>query len=213
MSAQLNPVIIFGAKGLGRVALDIFESNGVVVYGFLDDDASLHNSEISHVTVLGDTDDDGFLKLIGKKCDAFIAIDELKPRRHTTEDIMERRQVMPCNALHKTAVLAASAGLGHGNLMGALSQLGAEAVIGNHNIIMGGAIIEHQARLGDYVHVGSGAIIGAGATIEDNVFIGTGAVIPPGITVGKGARVGAGSVVVENVAGKATVFGNPAKSI
>ena len=59
-----NPVIIFGAGGLGRAALEIFQSNEIVVYGFLDDNKDLHNTEIDTVPVLGRTEDDGFLKLI-----------------------------------------------------------------------------------------------------------------------------------------------------
>ena len=33
-----NPVMIFGAGSLGLTALDIFQRNEVVVYGFLDDE-------------------------------------------------------------------------------------------------------------------------------------------------------------------------------
>ena len=61
-----NPVIIFGANYLGRQAKDILENNGNDIYGFLDDNKKLHNAVIDEITVLGSTDDDGFLKLIGK---------------------------------------------------------------------------------------------------------------------------------------------------
>ena len=37
-----NPVIIFGASYICRAAKEIFEKNGVVDYGFLDDDKNLH---------------------------------------------------------------------------------------------------------------------------------------------------------------------------
>jgi len=39
-----NPVVIFGAGTLGRLALDIFSSNDVLVYGFLDDNKKKHNT-------------------------------------------------------------------------------------------------------------------------------------------------------------------------
>ena len=48
-----NPVMIFGANYLGRIAKEIFESNEVVVYGFLDDDKKLHSIEIDEAVVLG----------------------------------------------------------------------------------------------------------------------------------------------------------------
>ena len=79
-----NPVIILSGGGLGAVALDVFKKNGVIVYGILDDDTKLHGTEIEDVPILGSTDDDGFLKLIGKKCEAFVATDDNKLKKNLT---------------------------------------------------------------------------------------------------------------------------------
>ena len=208
-----NPVIIFGAKGLGRVALDIFQSNGVVVYGLLDDDKTLYSTDIQNVPVLGSPDDDGFLKLIGKKCEAFVATDDNKLRRHLTEMLNERRKTMPVNAVHNLAHIAPSAGIGHGNLLAAGVVVGSAAVLGSHCVLHTGCAVDYESRLGDYVQVGAGSVIGSGATVENGVFIGSGVTVVPGVTIGKNARVGAGSVVIENIKAGATVFGNPAKAV
>lgn len=208
-----NPVIIFGAKGLGRVALDIFQSNNVVVYGFLDDDKKLHNTEILDISVLGDTDDDGFLKLIGKKCEAFIAVDDNKIRRHLVQMLLDRRKVMPVNAIHRHAYIAPSSLISHGNLISAGVVINSAAKVGNHCILHANTVIDYEVTVGDLVQVGTGSIIGSGATIEDGAFIGSGVTIVSGITIGKNARIGAGSVVIENVKAGTTVFGNPAKAI
>ncbi len=208
-----NPVIIFGAKGLGPVALDLFLQNKVVVYGFLDDDDSLHGTEVDHVPVLGRPDDDGFLKLIGRKCEAFVAVDDNRYRKTLVKLLNERRKVMPVNALHSRAYLASSMTMGHGNFVNVGASLGAFVQIGHHNLIQAGATLDYGATLGDFVQIGAGSVVGAGVTLADEVFVGSGAVIVPGITVGKGARIGAGSVVVENVPAKATLFGNPARAI
>lgn len=207
---MINPVVIFGAKGLGKVALDIFKSNGIEVYCFLDDDIKLHHTEIGEISVLGATDDDGFLKLIGKKCDAFIASDDYKERIHYVELLNERGNVMPINAIHKSANISTMAAIGHGNFISANVLINAGAAIGNHLLVHAGAIIENDAKVEDFVQLGTGAIVCAGAVIEEGAFIGSGAVIVGGVTVGKNARVGAGSVVIQSVAAKATVFGNPA---
>ena len=103
-----NPVIIFGANYLGRSAKEIFESNGNVVYCFLDDNKATHNKEIDTVTVLGSTDDDGFLKLIGKKCEAFVAIDDNKLRKSIVQMLQEVRHVQPVNAFHKSTIVPES---------------------------------------------------------------------------------------------------------
>jgi Trk K+ transport system NAD-binding subunit len=101
-----NPVLIFGANHLGRAAKEIFEANGNVVYGFLDDDKKLHNTELDETIVLGSTDDDGFLKLIGKKCEAFVAVDDNRLRKGITRMLHEVRHVQPVNAIHRDAIIA-----------------------------------------------------------------------------------------------------------
>jgi sugar O-acyltransferase (sialic acid O-acetyltransferase NeuD family) len=208
-----NPVMILGAGSLGKVALEIFESNQVVVYGFLDDDVKLHNTEINGVMVLGSTEDDGFLKLIGKKCEAFVAIDELKYHESLVELLNERRNMMPVNAIHSRAYVAKTAILGHGNLISVDVVISTGAKIGSHSILQSRATVENDADIGDFVHLGAGSVIGVGAVIGEGAFVGAGAVVVAGITVGKNARIGAGSVVVENVPARTTVFGNPAKQV
>jgi len=208
-----NPVMIFGANYLGKAAKEIFESNEVVIYGFLDDDKSLHKTEIDEVSILGATDDDGFLKFIGKKCEAFVASDDNRERKSIVKMLMERRKVMPVNAIHQDAYVAASAHIGHGNYIDMGVKIGHAAKVSNHCIVHAGSIISTGAELGEFVQVGAGSIINAAVKIEDEVFIGSGVVIVSGISIGKGARIGAGSVVISSVKAGETVFGNPAQKI
>jgi len=208
-----NPVIIFGASYLGRAAKEIFESNGNVVYCFLDDNKKIHNTEIDTVSVMGSTDDDGFLKLIGKKCEAFVAVDDNKLRKSLVGMLQEVRHVQPVNAIHKSAIIPESAVIGHGNFVDMGVKIGTGATVNNQCLLHAGVIIGPEATLGNFVQVGAGSVINANATIEDEVFIGSGVVIVSGITIGKGARIGAGSVVVAPVKAGDTVFGNPAQSV
>lgn len=208
-----NPVIIFGANYLGRAAKEIFDRNGNVVYGFLDDNKSLHSTEIDNVVVLGSTDDDGFLKLIGKKCEAFVAVDDNKVRKGLVKMLNENRKMQPVNAIHPNVVLASSTSIGHGNFVDAGAHAGAGATIGSHCLIQANVTLGAEARVGDYVQIGASSTINAGVVIEDEAFIGSGVVIVSGVTVGKGARVGAGSVVIGPVKPGDTVFGNPAATI
>jgi sugar O-acyltransferase (sialic acid O-acetyltransferase NeuD family) len=208
-----NPILIFGAGNLGKIVLDIFNRNNVLVFGFLDDDKALHSTEIGEVVVLGDTDDDGFLKIIGQKTEAFVALENTKERKKVVEMLINRRKVMPVNAIHNTAVISETATIGHGNLVAARVVVNTLATIGNHCVVHASAIIDINAKVADYVQIGAGAIINSEVEIEEGAFIGSGAVIISGIKIGKNARVGAGSVVIENVADGTTVFGNPAKKI
>jgi sugar O-acyltransferase (sialic acid O-acetyltransferase NeuD family) len=208
-----NPVLIFGVNPIGRAAKEIFENNGNVVYGFLDDDKKLHNKEIDEVTVLGSTDDDGFLKLIGKKCEAFVATDDVKMKKTLTEMLLSVRHVQPVNAIHKDGSFAMHAEIGHGNLIDGGARISANAKIGSHCIIHSNAVIGVGTVLGDFVQVGAGSVIGSGVVIEEGAFIGAGVTIVADITIGKQARVGAGSVVIGTVKSNETVFGNPAQAI
>ncbi|MGC4022732.1 MAG: acetyltransferase [Cyclobacteriaceae bacterium] len=208
-----NPVIIFGANFLGRLAKEIFEKNNVVVYGFLDDDKKLHQKELDDAVILGATDDDGFLKLIGKKCEAFVAIDDNKLRKNLIKMLHEIRHVQPVNAVHPQSNVSPRAEIGHGNFIDYAAQLAPGCKIKNHCIINSKVSIGAEVSVGDFAQIGIGSNINTGVTIEDEVFIGSGVTIVSGITIGKGARVGAGSVVVSSVKAGETVFGNPAQPI
>lgn len=208
-----NPVIILGAGKTGEVALDILTSNGLIIYCFLDENEKLHGTEIDEITVLGDVFDDGHLKMIGKKCNAFIAVDDLALKKSLVKNLNERRKMMPINAVHTKAIVSRKATLGHGNLIEQGVSIGTKADIANHSVIRANASIANHTKIGNYVQIGAGSVIGSDVTIEDEVFIGSGVTIVSGITINKGARIGAGSVVIANVNTKETVFGNPAQKV
>lgn len=208
-----KPVIIFGSTGLAKAALEIFNSNNIVVYGFLDDDEKTHNTEINTVSVLGATDDHGFTKLIGQKCEAFVATDDNQLRKEYVDYLIETRKVMPMNAVHQTAYISDSFGIGHGNFVNAGAVLSNDSKMGNHNVINSKTIVEQEVEIGDFVQIGAGSVINTKAIIENEVFIGAGVTVVAGVKVGKGARIGAGSVVVGNVEAGQTVFGNPAVEV
>lgn len=208
-----NPVIIFGAGGLGKASLEIFQANEVVVYCFLDDDERLHGQEIGEIGIMGNTDDHGYTKFIGKKCDAFVALDERELRKGAFKMLNDRRKVMPINAVHPKATVSGNAYISYGLFANAGVVIGSFAKVGIGCILHSNAVVDYEAQLGDYVQVGAGSVIHAGAKIEDEVFIGAGVTIAGPLEVGKGARIGAGSVVVENVKKGVTVFGNPAKEV
>lgn len=203
-------VIIFGTQGIATAALDIFQSNSITVYGFLDDDLSTCGTAINHIPVLGSTEDHGYLKLIGNKCEAFVATDKNKVRKELVKYIMDHRKVMPTNAVHKKATISSFSSIGHGNFINAGVIIGTDVEVGQHCIVHSGALLESSVKVGDYAQIGAGTIINAGVTIEEGVFIGSGVNIVGGITIEMGARIGAGSMVIQTVKKNETVFGNPA---
>jgi sugar O-acyltransferase (sialic acid O-acetyltransferase NeuD family) len=208
-----KPVIILGAGTVGKLALDIFNSNDQVIYCFLDDNKELHGTEINDVSILSDCDDRGYLKFIGNKCDAFIASDDTKYRKSIAETIIKERKVMPVNAIHNLANVSPLSSVGYGNMIGMGALINAYATIGHHNLINSGVIIDAEVTIGNFVQIGIGSNIGANVEIAEGAFIGSGVTIVQGVKIGKNARIGIGSVVIADVAKDDTVFGNPAASV
>lgn len=208
-----KPVIIFGAKGIAHPALEIFNSNQVMVYGFVEEDEKMHGQEINTVPILGHTEDDGFLKLIGKKCEAFVAVDDTKYRQYLVTMLQDKRKVQPVNAVHGLSYISTDAAIGHGNFINAKVTIGAGAKLGNHCLLHTGAILEHGCEIADFVQIGAGSVVNANVQIDEGAFIGSGVTIVSGVSIGKNARVGAGSVVISNVKNGETVFGNPAAPV
>ncbi len=61
-----KPVIIFGTGAIGRTALEIFKSNGVLVFGFLDEHYSDKVEDIEEIPILGDFTKDVVINEVGK---------------------------------------------------------------------------------------------------------------------------------------------------
>jgi sugar O-acyltransferase (sialic acid O-acetyltransferase NeuD family) len=208
-----KPIMILGAGGIGKSAMEAFISNDIIVYGFLDDSKTLQDKEIGDVTVLGNLDNESFLSVIGSECEAFVAMEENEVRRTLVEMLVNDKKVMPVNAIHGSATLASSSRIGHGNYIGAGVIIGSYSTIENHLIIQSGAIINHDVKLDSFVQIGAGSILNSGVQVGAEAFIGSGVTVVSGIKIGAGARVGAGSVVIKDIEEGQTVFGNPAEAV
>ena len=208
-----NPVIILGAQTVGTAALDAFLSNDVVVYCLLDDDQKLQGTELLDVPVMGNTDDGELLKLLGKKCEVFVATEDTASRRSLTQMLRTEYEAVPVNAIHARASVSIHATLGHGNYVGPNAVVAATATLGNGCLLGANAVVEARATVGDYAQLGSGALLGADVQVGEQAFVGAGAVVVAGVKIGDKARIGAGSVVVADVPNGQTVFGNPAVKV
>ncbi|GAB2872219.1 LbetaH domain-containing protein [Hymenobacter ruber] len=208
-----NPVIILGAQTVGTAALDAFLSNDVVVYCLLDDDQKLQGTELLDVPVMGNTDDGELLKLLGKKCEVFVATEDTASRRSLTQMLRTEYEAVPVNAIHERASVSNHAILGHGNYIGPNAVVAATATLGDGCLVGANAVVEARVTVADYAQLGSGALLGADVKVGEQAFIGAGAVVVAGVKIGDKARVGAGSVVVADVPNGQTVFGNPAVKV
>ncbi|MHA7877593.1 MAG: PglD-related sugar-binding protein [Bacteroidota bacterium] len=206
-------VIILGARDWGKIALEIFQKNNIIVYGFLDDDPKLWGKIINHVPVLGSTTAQDYLDLIGKNCGAFVAIAQQSIRQRLITMLHQQKQIAPTSAIHPSVIMATSAACGYGNLIDAGASLGVDVVMGNHCILHAHTTIGEATVIEDFVQVGAGSVVGSGVTLREKVFVGAGATIVAGVEIGVGASVGIGAVVLADVKPGEAVLGNPAKPV
>ncbi len=202
-------VLIVGCGAQGRVILDILRSAGVNDAEFLDEDSRLWEQWINGARVRGM---DAVLGGDRSKLAMIVALGNPTLRlrignRITTEG------VRLTNAVHPSAVVAQSAKMGVGNMVGATAVVNTDATIGNHTIINTGAVVEHDCVLEDGAAVSPGAHLGGRVTLGKCAFVGTGAILLSRVTVGAGAVIAAGAVVTRDVPERAMVKGVPGRVV
>jgi sugar O-acyltransferase (sialic acid O-acetyltransferase NeuD family) len=119
--------------------------------------------------------------------------------------------VQVLTAIHRAAVVAASAELGPGTVVMAGAVINSEARLGHGVIVNTGAVVEHDVEIGDYAHVSPNASLGGASRLGTFSHLGLGAVVLPGISVGSESIVGAGAVVLSDLPSKIVAAGVPAR--
>lgn len=211
MSSEM-PLVIIGAGGHGREALDVLESahpsSRHRFLGFLDDVEpdreilarrnAVWLGVVSRVTELD--------------AEYLIGIGSGDVRCHIDGKLL-RAGRSSATLVHPAATIASDVEIGPGSIITAGASLTTNIRAGRHFHVNLNATIAHDCLIGDYVTVSPGATISGNVVLEHRVSIGTGANVIPGVRVGEGAIVGAGAVVVRDVEPGDTVVGVPARSI
>jgi len=208
-------VVGIGSGGHARVVIDILQMmGGFEIVGLLDRDTSLHGQVVLGVPVIGDDSMLPDLRAQGVT-HAFIGVGTVgtPETRIRIWDALLSSGLEPVNAVHPTAVVAASATLGRGVTVMPGAIVGAAATLGDNTIVNTGAIVEHDCVVERHAHLATGSSLAGGIRIGEGAHVGIGASIIESITVGEFALVGAGAVVIRDVAPRTTVIGVPAKPL
>ncbi len=203
-------VILIGASSQGRITLEILDSCGCEVIGFLDDNESLWGNYVNGKKVLGGVDD--AQKILRDECNFIISVGN----NYLRKKIFERLKLdlsLYHNAIHSSSVILKSVSTGNGNMIFANTFIGTDATIGNHVIINNGVIVEHDCDIEDFVTLGSGCCMGGRVVICEGAFISVGVTLNPRVTIGANSRVGSGSVVVNDIPAGVLAYGVPARII
>jgi sugar O-acyltransferase (sialic acid O-acetyltransferase NeuD family) len=201
-------LVIIGASGHGRVALDIALAAGHTVLGLVD--RGRESGGAIHGAPLLAREPEDCAELTGG-ADWFVAVGDNRVR----EDLFARMRGLtgrePLTLIHPSAAISPRAVLGEGVFVAPGVVVNIDARVGDGVILNTGATIDHDVRLGDFVQISPGCHLAGNVTVGARGFLGAGTSVVPGVTIGADAVVGAGAAVVRDVAGGIVVVGVPAR--
>ncbi|MBF8436533.1 acetyltransferase [Halanaerobiaceae bacterium Z-7014] len=204
----MSKTYIIGAGGHGKVILDILERQGYDIAGFLDDDETIHGTEINGYPVI-----DSVSKLEDIAAETVIAVGHNPTRKKLFNQINEYKDIDLINTIHPETIINSHVDIGSGNMIVAGAIINSNTVIKDNVIINTGATVDHDCLIESHVHISPGVNLGGNVTVREGSHIGIGASVLPGITIGENVTVGAGAVVISNLEANSVYAGVPAKKI
>ena len=190
---------LVGAKGHGKVILDILEDLEIKVDGFLDVDESI-NSVYQYKV----------LHSFPNERDMFISIGNNATRKIIVNN---HPQFNYLTLIHPKAAISKRAKIGEGSVIMSGVSVNTEVQIGKHCIINTNASIDHECVIEDYVHISPNVALAGNVEVGEGTHIGIGTAVIQGIKIGKWCTIGAGAVIIKDIPDGATVVGNPGRII
>jgi len=210
-----QPLVIFGAGGLGREVLLLLRQLNAAhpawdVRGFYDDRAP-PTGAVAGLPYFGTSAD-----LNGTAAPLAVAVAVGSPAgraavvgRLTSPRLSFPVLVHPGMALapHQRIVLGAGCIIQQGCI------LTCDIVLGRFVLLNLGCTVGHDAALGDFCSLMPHANVSGGAQLAAGTYLGTNATVIQGVRIGENTIVGAGAVAVRDLPANVTAVGVPAKEL
>ncbi len=107
--------------------------------------------------------------------------------------------------IHPTVILARTAKIGEGNIIGPFCMIGPKVKLGDFNLLTSQSIISHDSVVGDYNFFATSLLCGHNH-IGDGNYFGIRATTLPEIAIGNRNVIQSGMIVDKNVTDNTTVF-------
>lgn len=204
---QNRGVVVIGAGGHAKVAIEALRFSGWNVIGCTDRVATCH--KVVGAPVLGDDDKLQEIRRSGI-VHAFPALgsNSLREKKSTELKSMGFKLV---SCAGPNAVISPSAIIGDGVAIFAGAIINANAQVGDYTIINTNASVDHDCLVGIAAHIAPRSCLAGCVEVGDRSFLGVGTSVIPDVVIGKDCIIGAGSVVIRNIADNVVAMGVPAK--
>ncbi|NRR23243.1 NeuD/PglB/VioB family sugar acetyltransferase [Brevibacillus sp. MS2.2] len=212
----MKKIIIIGAGPLGIEVLETINLinvlSGKQVYicqGFLDDDKEKWNTSILEIPILGP------IAEANKFRDSVFVFALGSPNNYyKREEIFEKigiGQFQLETIIHPSAVVSRLARIDKGCLIMPYSIIGPGAHLNCCVIVSPHVTVNHGVEIGDFTIIAGNVSIAGEVTVGRSCYLGMGSQIKGELTLEDYCLVGMGSNVLDNVATKTVVAGNPAR--
>ena len=197
-------LIIIGAGGHGRVALDIAKKSGDFHEIMFLDDAEITGEGIPVVGKVSD-----YSQYIESSA-FFVAIgNNFTRRRIQTELRANGAKIL--SLIHPDAVICEDVKMADGCIVMAGTVINTGSTIGEGVIVNTGSTIDHDCIIGNYAHISVGAHLAGSVEIGDCTFVCAGVTVINNIRICEECTIGAGAAVVNDIVTKGLYIGMPAK--
>ena len=200
-------LLLVGASGLAR---EILAAGITGVTGILDDDVSLHGTEVGGVPVVGAVGDAAHR---GEQL--LVCIGPSGARRQVVRRLQESGVGDERFAVFvaRSARIGTTSTIADGSIILDGVVVTADVAIGRHVVIMPACTVTHDNELADFSTLAAGVAVGGALTIGEGAYLGMNASVRQGTTIGAEATVGMGAVVLRDVPQGETWAGVPARAL
>lgn len=211
------PLVIVGAGGFGREAVDVVRAQNKAVESCVYDllgivDSSPTSVSLARLSAMGveylGTEQEWLES--GVRAHYLIGIGDPKVRKRLSS-LFDSYGYEGARAIHPSAVIGSLSAIAEGAVICGGVQISTNVALGRHVHLNPNATIGHDTEIHDFCSVNPGAVISGNVRCESEVLVGAGAVILQGLSIGHGSTVGAAACVTKNVRPASIVKGIPAR--
>lgn len=200
-------MIIVGAGGYAKSALDSLDRSRYAFCGFIDERIErrehLGYPVVAHcLEGLQDFEEYTFFIAIGNNKKRKVWFEKLKSNNCRISSIVD-----------STAIVSPLATLGEGCFVGKHAIVNAGSVIGSNVIVNTMALVEHGCVVHSHANISTKAVINGDVEVGEGSFLGSGSITIGQVSIGCWTILGAGSVVIGSIPDGVTAVGTPARVV